>query len=128
MSVTHFSHMFTAIFSIIKITKSDLTPFLTQLFCSLDVAMHGTQVLFIATANSIDTIPAPLLDRMEIIQIPGYTLNEKLAIASQYIGNERFLTGHFAIHSVCTMFLFAVSITNIGVVCAHSGHSVAERV
>lgn len=44
-----------------------------------------TKVLFIATANSLDTIPAPLLDRMEIISLSGYTPYEKREIAKRYL-------------------------------------------
>jgi ATP-dependent Lon protease len=51
----------------------------------LDVDYDLSKVMFIATANVIHTIPAPLRDRMEIIQLSGYTLNEKLAIAQQFL-------------------------------------------
>ncbi len=51
----------------------------------LDVDYDLSKVMFIATANVIHTIPPPLRDRMEIIQLSGYTLNEKLAIAQQFL-------------------------------------------
>lgn len=51
----------------------------------LDVAFDLSKVLFIATANLADPIPGPLRDRMEIIEIPGYTQEEKVKIARQYL-------------------------------------------
>jgi len=51
----------------------------------LDVELDLSQVLFIATANQADTIPGPLLDRMEVISFDGYSGEEKLAIAQGYL-------------------------------------------
>jgi ATP-dependent Lon protease len=51
----------------------------------LDVELDLSQVLFIATANVADTIPGPLLDRMETIRFDGYTTDEKVAIARGYL-------------------------------------------
>jgi ATP-dependent Lon protease len=51
----------------------------------LDVPFDLSKVLFIATSNSMDPVPGPLRDRMEVIEIPGYTQNDKLNIAKTYL-------------------------------------------
>jgi ATP-dependent Lon protease len=51
----------------------------------LDVELDLSQVLFLATANQAETIPGPLLDRMEVIRFDGYTVEEKVAIARGYL-------------------------------------------
>ena len=55
----------------------------------LEVPYDLSQVLFLATANTLETIPGPLRDRMEIIELPGYTLDEKVAIAKKHLVNKQ---------------------------------------
>ncbi|KAJ3042937.1 ATP-dependent Lon protease pim1 [Rhizophlyctis rosea] len=54
----------------------------------MDVPMDLSKVLFVCTANTLDTIPGPLLDRMETIQLSGYVAEEKVAIAERYLAPQ----------------------------------------
>lgn len=69
----------------------------------LDVEFDLSEVIFIATANQLDTIPAPLKDRMEIIQLDGYTDIEKAEIAKRHLIPRQLRTHHLETDEVTFM-------------------------
>jgi ATP-dependent Lon protease len=106
----------------------------------LEVGVDLSQVMFLATANSLDTIPSPLLDRMEVIQIPGYTEREKLAIARRHllpkqmaehgIERERFDVSDEALVEIIQHYTREAGVRNlereIGSVCRHAAVELAS--
>ena len=107
----------------------------------LAVAFDLSKVMFIATANMLDTIPGPVRDRMEIIEIPGYTEDEKLQIARRYLLKRQLeATGlkpeqceitEDAICAIIRDYTREAGVRNlerqIGAVCRHVAMRIAER-
>ena len=69
--------------AMLEVLDPELNPEFTDHF--MEVGLDFSKVLFIATANSEATIPAPLEDRMEVVRLPGYYPHEKLSIAKDYL-------------------------------------------
>jgi len=106
----------------------------------LEVAYDLSQVFFITTANTLETIPGPLLDRMEIISLSGYTEKEKISIARGYLiprqirenslrDNEVSFTGE-ALQKLIREYTREAGVRNlerkIGAVCRKVGTRIAE--
>jgi len=106
----------------------------------LEVSYDLSQVFFITTANQLETIPAPLVDRMEIIHLSGYTESEKIAIAKGYLvprqirenslhPNEVSFTRD-ALKTIINLYTREAGVRNlerkIGAICRKVGTRVAE--
>ncbi|MCB9722850.1 MAG: endopeptidase La [Spirochaetaceae bacterium] len=106
----------------------------------LEVPFDLSQVLFIATANVMDTVPPALRDRMEVIELPGYTLEEKVEIARGYliprqverngIGSVGFELTDAALRRVIESYTREAGVRNlereIGAICRKVARRVAE--
>jgi len=106
----------------------------------LEVPFDLSQVLFIATANVMDTVPAALCDRMEVIELPGYTLEEKVEIAKGFliprqverngIGEAGFELTEGAIRKLIESYTREAGVRNlereIGSVCRKVARKLAE--
>jgi ATP-dependent Lon protease len=106
----------------------------------LGVAFDLSKVMFIGTANILDTVPAAVRDRMEIIEIPGYTEEEKLEIAKRYLikrqlaasglSPEQCEIGEAAISVIIRDYTREAGVRNlerlIGAVCRHVAMRIAE--
>jgi ATP-dependent Lon protease len=106
----------------------------------LAIAFDLSKVLFIATANVLDSIPGPVRDRMEVIEIPGYTEDEKLEIARRYLLKRQLeATGlkleqceitEDAIRTIIRDYTREAGVRNlerqIGAICRHVAMRIAE--
>ena len=106
----------------------------------LEVAYDLSQVFFITTANTLETIPSPLLDRMEIIHLSGYTESEKIAIAKGYLvlrqvrenglRSEEVNFSRDALKTIINQYTREAGVRNlerkIGAVCRKLGTHIAE--
>jgi ATP-dependent Lon protease len=106
----------------------------------LDLPFDLSEVLFIATANILDTIPPPLQDRMEVINLAGYTVEEKLHIAKRYLVPRQLRANGLrasqiefadpALHAIIDEYTREAGVRNlerqIGTVCRKVARQVAE--
>ena len=106
----------------------------------LEVSFDLSKVMFITTANQLHTIPPALLDRLEILELPGYTANEKLMIAKQYliprqlethgIGEDALSIADDAIHQVIDKYTREAGVRNLeremGTICRKVARQIAE--
>ena len=106
----------------------------------LEVAFDLSKVMFITTANQLHTIPPALLDRLEILELPGYTANEKLMIAKQYliprqleshgIEEDTLSIADDAIHQVIDKYTREAGVRNLeremGTICRKVARQIAE--
>ena len=106
----------------------------------LDLGFDLSEVLFIATANTLDTIPPALRDRMEVIQLAGYTLDEKVHIAKRYLvprqldenglRRSQLAFGDPALRAIADEYTREAGVRNlereIGAVCRKVAREIAE--
>jgi ATP-dependent Lon protease len=106
----------------------------------LAVAFDLSKVMFIATANVLDTIPGPVRDRMEVIEIPGYTELDKMEIAKRYLLKRQFKAAGLtteqceiteaAIRDIIRDYTREAGVRNlerlIGAICRHAAMRIAE--
>ena len=106
----------------------------------LNVAMDLTNVMFITTCNALDQIPAPLRDRMEVIQLSGYTQEEKFFICRKYLipkqvgenglNHDQIVFDDSGIHSIVENYTREAGLRNlerlVGTVCRKTARMVAE--
>jgi len=106
----------------------------------LEVPIDLSKVIFITTANVLDTIPGPLRDRMEIIRLPGYTIEEKVNIARRYLlprqmeenglAAENIVVTEEALHTIALSYTREAGVRNlereVGTICRKIARKVAE--